>query len=97
MALTVVWTPQALKGLDEILEYLETHWTEKEILILEQKIEDFKARVKKYPQMYPPTGKRKNTRKAVLDKHNYFIYRIKPRKKIIELVYFRAAKQKPVL
>lgn len=97
MALKIVWTPKALEGLDEILEYLETHWTKKEILILEQKIEDFKTRVLKYPQIYPPTGKHKLVRKAVLDKHNYFVYRIKPRKKIIELVYFKANKQKPVV
>ena len=45
MALKIVWTDKALEGLDEILEYLQTHWSEKEILLLEQKIEDFKARV----------------------------------------------------
>ena len=97
MALKIVWTPKALEGLDEIIDYLEIHWTEKEILVLEQKITDFKNRIKKYPQIYPPTGKNKLIRKAVLDKHNYFVYRIKPRKKIIELIYFRATKQKPVL
>ncbi|WP_010521200.1 type II toxin-antitoxin system RelE/ParE family toxin [Aquimarina agarivorans] len=97
MALKIVWTEKALEGLDEIIEYLETHWTEKEILLLEQKIEAFKSRVKKYPKIYPLLGKYKNTHKAVLDKHNYFVYRYKPRKKVIELVYFRASKQKPII
>ena len=45
MALKIVWTPKALEGLDEIIEYLEIHWTEKEILVLEQKITDFKNRI----------------------------------------------------
>lgn len=31
MALKVVWTNEANEGLDEIIEYLEQHWTEKEI------------------------------------------------------------------
>ncbi|WP_103867544.1 type II toxin-antitoxin system RelE/ParE family toxin [Aquimarina sp. I32.4] len=97
MALKIVWTDKALEGLDEIIAYLETHWSEKEILLLEQKIEAFKARVKKYPKIYPPITKHKNTHKAVLDKHNYFVYRYKPRKQVIELVYFKANKQKPIV
>ncbi len=97
MALKIIWTPKALEGLDEILEYLETHWTKKEILILEEKIEDFKFRVQKYPEIYPITNKQKSIRKAVLDKHNYFVYRVNSRRKIIELIYFKATKQKPIL
>ena len=96
MALKIVWTPKALEGLDEVLEYLETHWTSKEILILEQNIEDFKAQVKRTPLIYPTTGKYKYVRKAVISKHNYIIYRLKPRKKVIELIYFKASKQKPI-
>lgn len=95
MALKIVWTPKALEGLDEVLEYLKIYWTEKEILILEQKIEQFKDQVKKMPLLYPTTGKHKYVRKAVISKHNYIIYRIKPRKKVIELIYFKASKQKP--
>ncbi|WP_438712348.1 type II toxin-antitoxin system RelE/ParE family toxin [Aquimarina muelleri] len=96
MELKIVWTPKSLEGLDEVLEYLETHWTSKEILILEQEIEDFKGQVKRTPLLYPTTGKHKYVRKAVLNKHNYIIYRIKPRKEIIELIYFKASKQKSI-
>ena len=88
---------KALEGLDEIIEYLETYWTSKEILSLEKKIEDFLTRVAKYPLIYPASGKNKALRKAVLDEHNYFVYRIKPRKNTIELVYFKANKQRPLL
>ena len=96
MALKIVWTPKALEGLDEVIEYLETHWTSKEILALEQNIEDFKAQVRRTPLIYPVTGKYKYVRRAVISKHNYIIYRIKPRKKVIELIYFKASKQKPI-
>ena len=95
MALKIVWTSKALEGLDKVLEYLEAKWTSKEILTLEQNIENFKAQVKRTPLIYPATGKYKNLRKAVISKHNYIIYRFKPRKKIIELVYFKASKQDP--
>ncbi len=96
MALKIVWTPKALEGLDEVLEYLETHWTSKEILTLEQNIEDFKSQVQRTPLIYPVTGKHKYVRRAVISKHNYIIYRLKPRKKVIELIYFKASKQKPI-
>lgn len=34
MALIIVWTPQAEKGLASVLEYLEEEWTINEILNL---------------------------------------------------------------
>ncbi|UZO80770.1 type II toxin-antitoxin system RelE/ParE family toxin [Aquimarina sp. ERC-38] len=95
MALKIVWTPKALEGLDSVLDYLDIHWTSKEILILESKIEEFKSQVERTPFIYPTTGKHKYIRKAVLSKHNYIIYRIKPQKKVIEIIYFKASKQKP--
>jgi len=67
----------------------------KEILILENKIEEFKAQVKRTPLLYPATGVHKYIKKAVLSKHNYIIYRFKPQKRVIELIYFKASKQKP--
>jgi hypothetical protein len=38
MALAIKWTPQAEKGLDSVLLYLEKFWSIKEILQLEGKI-----------------------------------------------------------
>jgi len=38
MALKIVWTSQANKGLNKVLEYLEKEWTINEILKLEQNI-----------------------------------------------------------
>lgn len=97
MALKIVWTPRADKGLENVITYLEENWTQKEILALEQKIEDFKKRIRKYPKIYPATSQYKNTHKAVLDKNNYIIYRIRPRKKMIEIINYRGTKQKPIM
>ncbi len=36
MALKIVWTLQAEKGLDKVIDYLEKEWTIMEILNLEQ-------------------------------------------------------------
>jgi len=40
MALEIVWTPQAEKGLDKVLEYLQEEWSAKEIFVLEKRIID---------------------------------------------------------
>lgn len=96
MALNIVWTPQAEKGLDKVLEYLQEEWSAKEILALESRIFDLTERISKYPKICPPTGKYPNVRKGLVDKHNYIIYRIRPRKKNIEIINFRGTKQKPL-
>ncbi|MBS9464407.1 type II toxin-antitoxin system RelE/ParE family toxin [Flagellimonas sp. 389] len=96
MALNIIWTPQADKGLQNVLDYLEEEWTEREILNLEQRLKEFLERISKYPKICPPTGKYKNVRKGLVDKNNYIIYRTKPRKGVIELINFRGTKQKPL-
>lgn len=46
--------------------------------------------------MCPATGKFKNVHKGLIDKNNYIIYRVKPRKNILEIVNFRGTKQRPI-
>ena len=41
MALDIWWTPQAEKGLQNVIAYLEIHWTTKDIIELEQKFIKF--------------------------------------------------------
>lgn len=40
MALKIVWTPQAEKGLVKVIDYLEKEWTVIEILNLEQNLQN---------------------------------------------------------
>jgi len=96
MALEIVWTPQAEKGLDKVLEYLQEEWSAKEILALEKRVLDLMERISKYPKICPSTGKYPNVRKGLVDRNNYIIYRIRPRKRTIEIINFRGTKQKPL-
>ena len=57
MALSVEWTPQAEKGLDKVLEYLEENGMEKEILNLEKKVLALTERISKYPKICPQSEK----------------------------------------
>lgn len=40
MALNIVWTPQAEKGLESVIDYLVKDWTVIEILNLEQNLQN---------------------------------------------------------
>ena len=95
MALKIIWTPQAEKGLKKVLAYLEEEWTEIEILHLEKNLQNFLAHIIKYPEMYPETEMHKNVSKGLVDKNNYIIYRVNSGKGIVELINFRGTKQKP--
>lgn len=75
MALRIVQTIQADKGLEKVLEYLEEEWSVKEILNLEQNLQDLLTRIAKYPKICPVTGEYKNVHKALVDKNNYIVYR----------------------
>lgn len=96
MALKIVWTPQAERGLDKVIEYLEEEWTAMEILNLEQNLQGFLNRISKYPKICPATGKYKNLHKGLVDKNNYIIYKIQPKKELIEIINFRGTKQEPI-
>ena len=96
MALKIVWTPQAERGLDKVIEYLEKEWTINEILNLKQNLQDLLKRISKYPKICPETGQYNNVYKGLVDKNNYIIYRIQPEKALIEIINFRGTKQEPL-
>ncbi len=94
MALRIIWTKQAAKGLDSVLEYLEKHWTIKEILQLEKKINQVTFQIAKNPELFPKSTTYNNLHKAIIDKNNYLVYKINSTKNFIEIINFRGTKQK---
>ncbi len=56
MALKIVWTQQAEKGLSKVIEFLEEEWTKSEIVNLEQNLSDLLNRIGKYPKICPRTS-----------------------------------------
>ena len=96
MALSVEWTPQAEKGLDKVLEYLEENGMEKEILNLEKKILALTERISKYPKICPQSHKHPDLHKGLVGKNYYIIYRVRPAKEVIEIINFRGTRQRPL-
>lgn len=95
MALEIKWTPQAIKGLEKVMMYLEAEWTKKEILQLEKKINQVTNQISLSPDLFPKSEIYKNLHKAIIDKNNYLVYRTNRKQNTVEIVNFRGTKQKP--
>ena len=68
------WSEKAIRDLENIINYLETNWTEKEIQNFNTKL--FKAinLISKRPKLFRLTNHRKHLRKCVLSKQTTIYY-----------------------
>ena len=64
MALEIVWSKEAEKQLDDVIEYLESNWTDKEISNFFQKLESAIQEIRSAPHR-----NKKSERKS--DTHEY--------------------------
>lgn len=96
MALEIVWTPQAEKGFEKIITYIGENFTEREVQNFIRESFLFFELLTEHPEILEKSDKQKNVYRGLMDKHNILIYRIKPRKKQIELLNIRSAKRKPL-
>ena len=96
MALEICWTSRAEQGLQNVIDYLEVHWTTKEIIELEQKIYQVLNLITTFPNLFKKSEFYPQVNKAVIDKNNYLVYRINKKTKTIEIINFRGTKQLPI-
>jgi plasmid stabilization system protein ParE len=96
MALEIVWTVRAAQGFDRIVKHLEEQWTEKEVKNFVKEAYDFFELLKEYPRILQMSTERKNVHRGPINKHTMLTYRVKPRKKEIELLNIRSTRQKPL-
>ncbi|WP_028122873.1 type II toxin-antitoxin system RelE/ParE family toxin [Epilithonimonas tenax] len=88
----IFWTPNALKELEQTIEYLEGNFPEKEIKKLAEKIELTIELISKNPNLFPKSENKK-IHKAVLLKYNSMYYRVK--NESIEILSFFSNRQSP--
>jgi hypothetical protein len=72
----------------EKLLLLVEKWTIREIKNFGNEVENVLSQIAENPYMFLATRKSKNIRKGFVTKHNALYYRVKPRKKEIELITF---------
>jgi plasmid stabilization system protein ParE len=93
--LSIQWTERAKSTFNNIISYLETEWTEKEVSKFINRTQKVLETLKRYPEMCRPSQKRKDVRIAILNKHTQMVYHFKPRKKQLEILLFWNPKLNP--
>lgn len=91
----ISWTPTARKTYFKVLDHLSEEWTKRELENFIHEIESLLEMIKSNPEMFPASRTKKNVRKALIAKQNTLYYRIKPRKKELELITFWDNRQDP--
>ncbi|WP_420318585.1 type II toxin-antitoxin system RelE/ParE family toxin [Ekhidna sp.] len=96
MALEIVWTKRAQTGYDKIIDYLTTQFSDKEVQRFVRQSSDFFKLLSQYPELLESTKKHTHLHRGPINKYTILTYRIKPRKKQIELINIRPARQRPL-
>jgi len=91
----ISWTPTARKTHFNVLHHLEKDWTEREIQNFIIHVDNLLDQIKQNPGMFEESRKKKNIRKGFITKHNTLYYRVKPRKKELQLLLFWDNRQDP--
>ncbi len=88
----ILWTDHALKELAETYNYLETHFTEREMRKLSTEIDKTLKLISINPSLFPKS-ELKEVRRIVIKKFNTMYYREK--ENTIEILSFFSNRQNP--
>jgi len=81
----IYWSDESLQNLEDILDYLESEWTQKEVDRFKAKLSKQLDIISNNPLIFPVSQYQNRLRKAVLSKHTSIFYEI--RKNQIYLAY----------
>ena len=91
----IIWSPKAARSYDDIISYLISEFTEKEIQKFVRKSNRILELITLDPGMFRISEKGKHKHIVVLTKQTTLYYRFKPNKKEIELLLFWDTRQNP--
>jgi plasmid stabilization system protein ParE len=95
MAYQIIWSPEAERSFDSIVNYLQTNFTEKEVANFIRTVNRRLLLMKQFPKTGNKLSKTSQRRKAVLHKRAILYYRILERKKEVRLLTFFDTRQDP--
>ena len=72
----ILWTANALKELDDSINYLENNFSIKELIQLANKIENVSELISKNPNIFP-ISKQNNVHRVVILRYNTMYYKVK--------------------
>ena len=71
------WSEESLRNLESIIYYIESEWTEKELLSFKKKLSKQLELIQKNPKLFPISDIQPRLRKAVLSKQTTIFYELK--------------------
>ena len=95
MSFAIIWTSEATTTFDDRIEFLNIHWTEKEISTFKKRVNEYLDVLKETPLIGKSPGKLKNVHIGLIIKQVSLIYRVKSAAKEIELISFIDNRQNP--
>ena len=90
----VIWSPDSVRDLDKILDYLAINWNTSVSLKFIDLIEVLTDQISNNPQQFPSINRKLNIRKCVITKHNTLFYR--NRRKHVEILRIYDNRQDPL-
>ena len=75
MAKEVIWSPEAVEVFEEVVAYLESNWTEKEVVHFIKATEKVIEIISNQPKVYRASKRKKNIHEALITKHNLMLYK----------------------
>ena len=94
MAYKVIWSPEAIYTFNRIIEYLDAHWTSKEIIKFIERTEDVVSLLEQNPYLFRGSDK-ENIYEVLVTKQNLLLYQIIELNKRVELISFWDTRQNP--
>jgi plasmid stabilization system protein ParE len=70
------WSEESLRNLDDIIDYLETNWTSKEVANFKAKFSKQIDLIHKNPRLFPVSDYNSRLRKAVLSRQTTIYYEL---------------------
>jgi len=95
MSFSITWMPEAFKTFDDRIDYLEIHWTDKEITNFRARVKEYLEILKDKPYIGKKAGRVKNVHVGLILKQVSLIYRVKVLNNEIELLLFVDNRQDP--
>lgn len=90
----ILWTDNALKELQDTIEYLQEHWSDKELRNLVNNLEKTLNLISNNPNLFQSSEYKKDIRRAVVMKFNTLYYRVN--EDTVEIISFFSNRQNPI-
>jgi plasmid stabilization system protein ParE len=89
----IFWSDEAERNLEDILDYLTSRWTEREISNYKNQLSKQLDFITKFPYMFPSSEQNDRLRKAVMSKQTIIFYEVK--EGAINIAYLFNTRQDP--